>query len=209
MKPYIIGIAGASCSGKTELAQRLAQSLGATVCTLDSYYRDLSHLAPRERARQNFDIPGALDHELLCKQVSALARGETIEKPVYDFTRHVRSAETEILTPCGTVILEGLFTLHWEQLRSLLSLKVFIEASDSICMERRMERDVRERGRTPESVREQFTATVQPMTDLHIRPTQAFADIVLNGDHSPEQGYVAVLRAIEATGRFPRALTCP
>lgn len=209
MKPYIIGIAGASCSGKTELARRLAQSLGATVCTLDSYYRDLSHLAREERARQNFDIPGALDHELLCAQVSALALGETIEKPVYDFARHIRSAETETLRPGDTMILEGLFTLHWEPLRARLNLKVFIESSDSICLERRIERDVRERGRTPESVREQFTATVQPMTDMHIRPTQVFADIVLNGDHSPEQGYVAVLRAIEATGRFPRALISP
>lgn len=209
MKPYIIGIAGASCSGKTELAQRLSQSLGATVCTLDSYYRDLSHLAPEERARRNFDIPGALDHEFLCEQVSALARGETIERPVYDFARHIRPAETETLIPGGTMILEGLFTLHWEQLRSLLDLKVFIEASDSICLERRIVRDVLERGRTPESVREQFEATVRPMTDLHIRPTQVFADIVLNGNHSPEQGYGTVLRAMEATGRFPAAITSP
>lgn len=207
MKPFIIGIAGASCSGKTELAQRLAQSLGANVCTLDSYYRDLSHLAPEERARQNFDIPAALDHELLCEQVGALACGEGIQKPVYDFTRHVRSERTEMLEPSQTVIVEGLFTLHWEQLRSLLGLKVFIEASDTICLQRRIDRDVRERGRTSQSVREQFEATVRPMTDLHIRPTQVFADLLLNGEHSPEQGYGAVLNALAATGRFPAAIT--
>lgn len=207
MRPYIIGIAGASCSGKTELAQRLAQSLNAAVCTLDSYYRDLSHLAPEERARQNFDIPGALDDALLCEQVGALARGEAIRKPVYDFTRHIRSDRTEILEPTETLIVEGLFTLHWEQLRSQLDLKVFIEASDDICLQRRIDRDVRERGRTPQSVREQFAMTVQPMTELHIRPTQVFADLVLNGDHSPEQGYKAVLGALPLSGRFSTTAT--
>ncbi|MSV34742.1 MAG: uridine kinase [Bryobacterales bacterium] len=207
MKPYIIGIAGASCSGKTELATRLAQSLGAVICTLDSYYRDLGHLAPEERVRQNFDVPGALDHELLCEQVSALSRGERIQKPVYDFTRHIRSGQTEILEPGQTVIVDGLFTLHWEQLRSLLGLKVFIEISDDICLQRRIDRDARERGRTPQSVREQFATTVRPMTDLHIRPTRTFADLVLNGEDSPEQGYRAVLSAIAATGRLRAALT--
>ena len=178
-RPYIIGIAGASCSGKTELAKRLAQSLGAVVCALDSYYRDLAHLEMAERARQNFDIPDALDHQLLCEQISALARGEIIRKPVYDFTRHVRSLETEVLEPAPIVVVEGLFTFYWQPLRDLLNLKVFIQTKDDICLQRRMERDIRERGRTPESVRLQFEETVRPMTHLHIDPTRSFADVVL------------------------------
>ena len=195
-RPYLIGIAGASCSGKSELATRLSRSLSAVICNLDSYYRDLAHLPLEERARQNFDVPAALDHELLYQHVSALARGESVRKPVYDFTQHVRSPETEILQPAGTVVIEGLFTLYWEQLRSLLDLKVFIEASDDICLQRRIERDVRERGRTPQSVVEQFEMTVRPMTHLHVHPTRSFADVVLDGNQAPAGAYAAVMELL-------------
>ena len=195
-RPYIIGIGGASCSGKTELAVRLARSLGGVVCALDSYYRDLSYLEMAERARQNFDIPAALDHSLLYEQISALARGERIQKPVYDFTRHVRSARTEVVEPQPTVIVEGLFTLYWEPLRELLKLKVFIEADDDICLQRRIDRDVRERGRTPQSVLSQFAETVRPMTHLHINPTREFADLVLDGHQAPEAAYTAVMHRL-------------
>lgn len=189
----MIGIAGASCSGKTELARRLARSPGAVVCTLDSYYRDLSHLPLEDRARHNFDIPDALDHQLVYEQISALSRGESIRKPVYDFTRHVRSPETEVLSPRPLTVVEGLFTLYWQPLRELLDLKVFIETDDEICLKRRIDRDIRERGRTPESVRQQFEETVRPMTHLHIDPTREFADLVLDGNRAPEEGYAAVL----------------
>ena len=199
MRPFLIGIAGASCSGKTELAGRLAQILDAVICPLDSYYRDLAHLPLEQRAQQNFDVPEALDRALLCEQVSALARGERIRKPVYDFSRHVRADHSDLLEPAKVVIVEGLFTLYWDPLRTLLNLKVFVEASESICLERRIKRDVQERGRTPESVREQFDAAVRPMAQLHVRPTQAFADLVVNGEHSPDDACAAVLTAMKVT----------
>ncbi len=198
-RPYLIGIAGPSCSGKSELSRYLARALGAEVLALDSYYVELAHLPLEERARRNFDLPEALDHGLLAAQLAALAEGRTIEKPVYDFARHTRAPQVEIVHPGEFLIVEGLFALYWEEIRRLMGTRVFMEASDEVCLERRLERDIRERGRTRESVLEQYRTTVRPMAEQYILPTRGFADLVISGVEPLERTSAAVLAHIRST----------
>ncbi|MGC8795253.1 MAG: uridine kinase [Bryobacteraceae bacterium] len=200
MKPLLIGIAGPSCAGKSELARRLAVVLPATALSLDRYYRDLSHLAPEQRASWNFDVPEALELELLAGHLEALAQGKPIEVPVYDFTQHVRKPVREKLLPGGHVLVEGLFALLDERVRRLLDFGIFVEAPDDVCLTRRIERDVRERGRTPESVRRQYEETVRPMARRYILPTRAYADLALDGTQPPEALVQRVLAALAARG---------
>lgn len=195
-KPRLIGIAGPSCAGKTEVAVRLATALRAPVVAIDSYYRDLAHLPLEERAQANFDTPESLDEELLISQVRLLSRGEEADIPVYDFTRHVRTEAVERVRAGEFLIIEGLFTLYWEELRRLLDVKVFVSADDSISLGRRLERDIRERGRSRESVLEQYRLTVRPMAEKYVLPTRAFADLVLDGAGPVEESAAAVLGAM-------------
>jgi uridine kinase len=194
--PRLIGIAGPSCAGKGELAKHVVARLGAPVLELDSYYRRQDHLPFEVRVQQNYDVPDALEHELLIEHVRALSWSAAIEKPLYDFTRHTRAAETHRLAPAPYILVEGLFTLHWADLRELLTLKVFIDAPDEVCLARRLERDVRLRGRTPEDIRRQFAAQVQPCAELHVRPTRHYADLILDGTRDVE------LNAAEVVGRL-------
>jgi uridine kinase len=193
---YLIGIAGPSGAGKSFLARHLAKQLSAPVLSLDSYYRDLSHLPLDSRAHCNFDEPAAIEHELLIAQVADLHGGKTIPVPTYDFATHTRTAETRLFTPAEFVIMEGLFTLHWPDLRRLLGTRVYVDISDEICLQRRQRRDVRERGRTPESVVEQVRTTVAPMAERYVRPTRRHADVVLSGSLPIEQGVARVLEHI-------------
>jgi len=204
LKPLLIGIAGPSCAGKSELAHRLGALLPATVVSLDRYYRDLSHLSFEERTRWNFDVPDALELDLLASHLTALAAGETVEIPVYDFTQHVRTNQRTRVAAADCVVFEGLFTLYREDIRALLDFKVFVEAPDEVCLARRLERDVRERGRTPESVRRQFETTVRPMAERYILPTRAWADLVLDGTAPREALVECVLRELERRGLWPR-----
>ncbi len=209
--PFLIGIAGPSCAGKSELARRLAERLAAQILPLDCYYRDLSHLPMAERCRVNFDAPEALDERLLIRHVGLLAEGREIARPVYDFKQHVRTSELERVAPAEFVILEGLFTLHWEPIRRLLGIKIFVEAPHDVCLKRRLERDVRERGCTPESVVEQYERTVRPMADRYVWPTRAFADLVLSGMAPIEESVARVLSAIrrDDLSSSARAVECP
>ncbi len=204
-RPYLIAIAGPSCSGKSELAKWLARELSAPIVSLDSYYRDLPHLPFEQRARTNFDEPEAVDEALILDQIAALAAGRPIDKPAYDFAQHLRAAEVEHIEPSDFVILEGLFALHWEPARRLCGTKVFVEVDDAICFERRLDRDVRERGRTPESVREQYAATVRPMAEKYIYPTHDFADVIVSGVEPIERSGSAVLAHIERHAARPAA----
>jgi|SRR5271166_5156024 len=190
---YLIGIAGPSGAGKSFLAQGLKLALDAEILELDRYYRDLSHLPLEQRAQRNFDAPEALEHELLIEQVARLRNSEPVQVPVYDFTTHTRSAKTEILQPSRVLIVEGLFTLHWPGLRDLLDTKVYVELKDQDCLTRRKARDVRERGRTEESVVDQYEATVAPMAQRYVRPTFVHADVVVMGTERIEDGVALVL----------------
>src|SRR5438067_8048157 len=199
--PYLIAIAGPSCSGKSTLARELAAILPATIFTLDSYYHDLSHLPFAERVATNFDHPDSMDSALITNHIQALMNGEEILRPVYDFTTHTRTNRTEAMRSREFLIVEGLFTLYWPELRELASLKVFMEASHRLCLPRRQARDIAERGRTIDSVQQQYAATVQPMTDQYINPTREFANLVLKGDDPVEKSAAAVLDFIEKAKR--------
>ena len=181
MAPHLIGIAGPSCAGKSELALWLAVRLDAPVLNLDHYYVDMAHLPLEERARRNFDEPAALEHTLILEHARRLAAGASIRAPRYDFATHTRTHSEQLITPGHYVILEGLFALHWPEVRAFLSTKLFVSAPDEVCLKRRLARDVVERGRTPESVRWQFETTVKPMAHQHLLPAQVYADLVLVG----------------------------
>ena len=209
---HIIAIAGPSCAGKTELSKLLAARLDAPILPIDAYYVNLDHIPFAERCRFNFDEPNALDHALLRQHVEALAQDRAVERPTYDFTVHTRAAATERILPARYVILEGLFALYWDDLRPLLDTKVFVHVPDALCFSRRNARDIHERGRTPESVLEQYEKTVRPMAQLYVLPTARWADIVVSGDRPLEESMQAILRHLRPEPAVPRApvrLTTP
>ena len=193
-KPYLIGVAGPSCAGKTELSRALRSQLNAALLPLDCYYFDLSHRSMEERARFNFDQPSALDHDLFFSQLRELASGHPIDVPVYDFATHSRTSRTERIEPLPFIVVEGLFVLYWPDVRELFGTKVFVDLDDPTCLERRIHRDVRERGRTAGSVIQQFNETVAPMANLYVRTTREHADIVIPGD-SPLNASVSIVTA--------------
>ena len=198
MSPYLIGIAGPSCSGKSEVARRLSRILRAPIVALDHYYRDLKHLPFEERIRTNFDAPESLDESLIVVHTERLRRGESINQPAYDFALHIRAAASERIEAADFVILEGLFALYWQGVRELLGSRIYITAAHEICLARRIYRDVRERGRTEESVIAQYDATVRPMCDRYVAPTRQYADVVLSGTDPVKQSVYTLLRHIAA-----------
>lgn len=180
--PVVVGIAGASGSGKTTLAAELARMLGGFHFPLDNYYRDLSHLPFEERALQNFDDPALIEGDLLARHVAALKRGETIERPLYDFAHHIRVPDkTETVHPPKLLIVEGLFALYYPELLPLYQLRIYMETPDELCFERRLRRDTQERGRSEAGVRAQYEATVRPSGLLYVRPSARNADLILDG----------------------------
>jgi uridine kinase len=190
-----------------ELAHELAPALGATrpaILCLDSYYRDLAAIELAGRGRRNFDEPEALDSALIAEHVARLARGEAIAVPVYEFAHHARAPHTSAVVPGRVVIIEGLLTFYWEPVRTRLDARIFVTAADDECLARRLERDERERGRSPESIRRQWAETVRPMSQRHVDPQRAYATLVVNGT-DPVAVSVAAIRAhVEAAlrGRF-------
>ncbi len=199
--PAVIGIAGASGSGKTTLAAELARELSGIYFPIDNYYRDLCHLPHAERAKQNFDDPAIIESPLLAAHVAALARGETIERPIYDFSSHTRVLDrTEKVRPGPFVLVEGLFALHYAELLPLYQLRVYIDTPDDVCFERRMRRDTLERGRTRESVRVQYETTVRPASITWVRPSAKNADLVIDGTAALDWKVEQVLSAMRKQG---------
>lgn len=180
--PVVLGIAGCSGSGKTTLASELAHTLGGIHFHLDNYYRDLGHMPYSERIRQNFDDPAIIESSLLAEHVAALAHGEAIERPLYDFSTHTRIiGRTERVVSGAFLVVEGLFALYYPELLPLYSLRVYVDTPDELCFERRLKRDIEERGRTPESVRQQYEATVRPSSMAFVRPSAVNADLQVDG----------------------------
>lgn len=182
-KPFVIGVAGGSASGKTTLARALAQALGERVALLpmDHYYRDLAHLPMAERLRVNYDHPEAFDLPLYLAHVQALLAGRAVEMPLYDFKAYTRSPRTQRLLPAPVVILEGILVLYPEELRALMDLKVFVDADPDERFIRRLLRDVQERGRSPEQVVQQYLEGVKPMHLAFVEPSKRHADVILPG----------------------------
>jgi uridine kinase len=200
-RPLILGIAGCSGSGKTTLARELTQQLSATLLPLDFYYICLSHLPPDERALQNFDHPDSLEHVLLVQNVRDLAEGRSIERPIYDFTTHTRVRNrTETVTPAPVLIVEGILALHYPSLRELYDFSIYVNAPNQICLNRRIYRDMRERGRTEESVRAQFEATAKPMADLYVIPSAQHASVTVEGTDALDWSVEQVLDRLRQLG---------
>jgi uridine kinase len=178
----VLGIAGCSGSGKTTLAAELAHTLGGIHFHLDNYYRDLGHMPFSERIKQNFDNPAMIESTLLAANVASLARGESIDRPIYDFATHTRVVgRTERVAAGPFLVVEGLFALHYPELLPLYRLRVYVDTPDSLCFERRMKRDIEQRGRTPESILQQYEATVRPASIAFVRPSAANADLKIDG----------------------------
>ncbi len=200
MKPLLIGIAGASCSGKTELARSLYRHFEdqSVLFPLDHYYIDRSAIPEPARGAFNFDHPEALDAALLVEQVRALKAGQIIEQPRYSFVTHSRLEDTEPLAPHAIVFVEGLFSLYWPELRDLLDLKIYVETDDEECHRRRLRRDVAERGRSVESIEKQYAETVRPMAMAYVRPTKQYADLIVSGAQPIDESVRISLDAIAA-----------
>lgn len=181
----IVLIGGGSASGKTYVLRKVLEQIPeekVTHISLDDYYKDFSVLPMEERAKVNFDHPKAFDWKLMNEQLTKLKNGEAIDKPIYDFTIHGRSPKTERVEPKELIIIEGIMALVNKDLRSLGDLNVYINASRERRLVRRIERDQKERGRTYESIIEQYFATVLPMYEEIIAPSQYYADLIINND---------------------------
>jgi uridine kinase len=203
--PVVVGIAGASGSGKTTLAAELARELGGFHFPLDTYYRDLSHLPMAERARQNFDDPALIESGLLAAHIAALARGEAIERPLYDFATYIRIPDrTETVHAGAFLVVEGLFALYYPELLPLYQLRVYVDTPDEVCFARRLKRDMDERGRTAESVRRQYEATVRPSATSYVRPSAVNADLVLDGAEALDWKVEQVQAALRGRGLLRR-----
>jgi len=185
MVSKVILLGGGSASGKTYVLNKVMEKLPkdrVAKISLDDYYKDFSVLPFEERAKINFDHPKAFDWKLMYSQLHDLKNGKAIEKPIYDFTIHGRSDKTEIVEPKELIIIEGIMALVNKDLRSLGDLNVFISASRERRLVRRIDRDMKERGRTYESIIEQYFATVLPMYEEIIAPSQYYADLIINND---------------------------
>jgi uridine kinase len=200
MKPFVIGIAGGTGSGKTTVARRIYESLhldSAVFLDQDSYYRDLAHLPLEERRQLNFDHPDALDNELLVQHLRALVERRPIAKPTYDFIAHTRADATISVEPRDIVLVEGILLFVEPRLRDLFDLKIFVDAEADVRFIRRLRRDIEVRGRSLESVIEQYLSTVRPMHFEFVEPSKRWADVIL-----PRGGNnVAGIRVIAARVR--------
>jgi uridine kinase len=187
----IIGICGGTGSGKTTIARRIIESVGREKVILieqDSYYRNLADMPLDERHQANFDHPDSIDSEMLMNHLKRLKSGDSIEMPVYDFKSHTRSDRSEHLEPKPVVIVEGILIFSEPRILSLLDVRVFVDTPDDIRFIRRLQRDIRERGRTTESVIAQYYATVRPMHFEFVEPSKRNADIIIPEGGNPEIG---------------------
>jgi uridine kinase len=200
----IIGIAGGTGSGKTTVAKAIGRELRderISIIHEDSYYRDQSHLPFEERIKTNYDHPNAIDKPLLIRHLKELLSGQPIEKPVYDFKNHTRDEKTERITPGDVVIIEGILALEDPELRDLMRIKIYVETDADIRFIRRLRRDINERGRTAESVIEQYKNVVRPMHMQFVEPSKRFADVII-----PEGGFnkVAIGLIVTAIREYQR-----
>lgn len=204
MGPYVIGIAGVSCAGKTRIAAALAGRLEAerpaAIVALDSFYRDLSHLVPKNRTTIDFDDPAAIDFDELVRDLEKLIGGETVLVPRYRYDTHTRAPRDEWRTlrldagePRAVLVVEGLHALFDDRLRRRYDLSVFVDASPALCLDRRILRDVRDRGRAEADVRERFARHVVPAQERFVLPARARADLVLDGASPVERSVDAII----------------
>jgi len=202
MKPIVIGVAGGTGSGKTTVAHRILDRVGAENITYiphDAYYKDLSHLSYEERSQVNFDHPDSLETSLMVEHLKRLRRGEAVDIPVYNFKSHTRTSKTEHIIPAPIIIVEGILIFAEPDLLALFDVKLYVDTDADIRLIRRLRRDVEERGRTFSSVIEQYMRTVRPMHMEFVEPSKRYADVII-----PEGGFNEV--AIEMVAARIRGL---
>ncbi|MDI9591167.1 MAG: uridine kinase [Acidobacteriota bacterium] len=177
----VVGIAGGTGCGKSTIIERLSQRLGddATVISHDSYYRAHHDMTHEERTQLNYDHPDAYETELLVEHLAALRRGESVEMPIYDYSAHDRTDRTITVPPSRAIIVEGILIFSCPELRDLMDVKVYVDSDADVRILRRILRDVRDRGRTLESVISQYLSTVKPMHEAFVEPTKRFADVIV------------------------------
>lgn len=183
MKPYIIGIAGGSGSGKSTFAKRLREAFPEQVALIscDNYYLPHDELPLEERANLNYDAPEALEFDLMVRHLEGLKQGQTARCPVYDFTRHTRSEAVTEIPPRPIILIDGILIFHDPALRACMDLKIYVETDADERILRRARRDIRDRGRDLDSVIRQYLSTVKPMHNTYVEPSKVYADIILNG----------------------------
>lgn len=187
MDTMIIGIAGGTGSGKTTLTRRLKERFGGHVSVLyhDNYYKQHDDMPFEERCKLNYDHPDAFDTDRMIQDIQALRRGETVHCPTYDYTVHNRSAETVEVHPTKVILIKGILIFENKELRDLMDIKIFVDTDADVRILRRILRDVKERGRSLDSVVEQYLTTVKPMHEQFVEPSKRCADIiVLEGGHN-------------------------
>jgi len=185
-RPVIIAVAGGSASGKTTVVEEVISKLKkefVVVIMHDDYYKEHNHLSLEERKMVNYDHPDSIDNELFLKHVNKLLKGEEINKPIYDFNTYSRLEKTEKITPKKVIILEGILVLTDKRIRELADIKLYVDLDSDMRFIRRMERDIKERGRTVESVVDQYLKTVKPMHHQFVEPTKRYADVIIPNDH--------------------------
>lgn len=186
-RPILIGICGGTGSGKSTVAKAIFESLpekNIAIIEQDAYYKDQSHLAMEDRVKTNYDHPLAFDTELLVAHMTALLQGTAIDKPSYNFSQHTREDKTTKIEPKDIIILEGIMILEEKSLRDLMDIKIFVDTDADVRIIRRIVRDIQERGRTLDSVINQYLHTVKPAHEQFIEPMKKFADLII-----PEGGY--------------------
>lgn len=186
-RPILIGITGGTGSGKSTIAKEIYNKFGEDCIAMieqDSYYKDQSHLSMEERVKTNYDHPNAFDTQLLIEHLDTLLKKQAIDKPVYDFESHNRKKETIRIEPREIVIVEGILVLEDEEIRNLLDIKLYVDTDADVRIIRRILRDINERGRTVDSVINQYLNVVRPMHMQFIEPTKRYADIII-----PEGGH--------------------
>lgn len=196
-KPILIGITGGTGSGKSTVSREILKSIhhkNVAIIEQDSYYKNQSHLTFEERTKTNYDHPFAFDNVLLIQHLKDLLNNKPIEKPIYDFEKHTRKVETITVYPKDIIILEGILILNDEEIRNLCDIKIFVDTDSDVRVIRRIERDIKERGRTLDSVIEQYMTTVRPAHLQFVEPSKKYADIII-----PEGGYNKVAIDIIAT----------
>jgi uridine kinase len=203
-RPFLIGVAGGTCAGKTVVCERLAAKAGEerlALIRLDSYQVDHTHQSPAERAATDYDHPSAYDWNLLNDHLAQLVAGESVLAPTYDFAVHNRSDVVRPIEPAPVIVVEGILVLHDPALRERFDLKVYVDADSDIRFIRRLRRDVEERGRTPDSIIEQYLTTVRPGHEQFIEPTKRYADVIVPGGGENEPAIDLLLARVRELTR--------
>lgn len=200
-RPVVIAVAGGSASGKTTVVKEILEKLNKECVTIirhDDYYRDQKELTLEERKSINYDHPSSLDNELFFKHLKQLIKGKEINKPIYDFYTNTRKEETELIKPKSIIILEGILLLTDKRIKDLADIKLYVELDDDLRFIRRLQRDIKERGRTVDSVTSQYLKTVKPMHELFVEPTKRYADVIIPNNLKHDVAVDIIVSKIQA-----------